>query len=97
MISTPKNHHTQIDLETLRGLKTYSQTSFLNQLTENNTFYNYNALAREKLYFLDKDNVDSKTGLQHFKFFKTIKSGVKAHKYVKIKHGFPWRIYEKTY
>lgn len=97
MISTPEKRHTQIDLETLGGLTTRSQTGFLDRLTEGDTPRNRNASARKRLYSPDRDDVDPKTGLQRFRLPEAIKSGVRAHEYVRTKHGSPWRIYEKTY
>ena len=97
IISMPKNRYIQINLETLGGLKIYSQTSFVNRLTEGNTPYNCNALARKRLYSLDRDNMDPKTGLQRFRLPKAIKSRVRVYKYIRTKYGSLQRFYKKTY
>lgn len=79
----------QMDVHGLGGPKGLTQTAVLgDQHAEQEDAY-----QGKKARFLDKDIVDSATGLRHFKLPDLLEPRVKAYKFVRQES--PWKSYEK--
>jgi hypothetical protein len=53
--------------------------------------------ARESASSSESHAIDPKTGLMRLRLVEAVNSGVRAHEYIMVKEGSPWRSYERIY
>src|SRR2546423_13357265 len=107
MSSNHDNRHTQIDFETLGGLKPRFQTpGFHSRLKNKAKPSSYrpvserdavNVSVTKRTRSPDGDADNSMTGQKHLQLPEAVKFGVRAYKYMRMKHESPWKSYEKFY
>jgi hypothetical protein len=103
MTSDPDKRHTRFLLNTLRERGLYPHSGSGTEQPDGNsdrTAARQDAAkwqARERASSSESDAIDPKTGMLRLRLVEAVNSGVRAHEYIMIKEGSPWRSYERIY
>ena len=107
MNSASEKRKTQIDFNRL-GLDPRLESGVLGKATKGLTGEGYNtgnranakqgaAKTRKRTISPEGSRVENSVGLKPLRLPEVVRSGIRAHEYLKTTHGSPWQTHEKSY